>query len=528
MTRTRWTALIAVAALATVAGCSDGAESELPVRSAPLPAEVRGLGAAVLAVPVADERRSDLVGLLAVDRFGDDVAGVTPVRRHVDLALGDPRFPTVARGLAEDRRDALLVGGRLRDVTLPEHTYAREVTGVAAGLSITGSRCLTVTGEGAIAQPSVEASCTAAELGGVMWQDRPRTGYGGIDLTTGAASPPVTLPSYPIAASADGRYLAALSKDRPRRLVVADTSNGRSRPTVELGGGTVQGAMTEGGFAVLHLVDRQRAVSVVAPDGAVRTLLSPVGEVAFAPDGSRAVVVDTRSDSKRLAVLDLSSGAVTPVADLPPMTGSVTATVSGDTALVVDVPFGPDSGEPTPRPTRAWSVRLAEATATPQPNPPAASAVLVRKTDTPPAVASTVSAVMFQPGGETLTLTPDGTVTTAPPGATPTASLGGGAVLHTLVDSDGEERADRVLVTDGSGGATEVSTGAGDDQRVDRVILTPDGGHLLFSLRPTRPRGQPSDLDAVVVARRDGSGEPVVVYRGAVLAGLGVEQTSTP
>lgn len=99
-------------------------------------------------------------------------------------------------------------------------------------------------------------------------------------------------------------------------------------------------------------------------------------------------------------------------------------------------------------------------------------------------------------------------------------------MLHTLVDANGSARADRLLVTDSSGGRIEVPTGAGPDQRVSNVIRTPDQEHLLISLRSTRGRSQPGDLDVVVVARRDGTGEPVVVYQGAVLTSLGIVPTS--
>ncbi|WP_341719746.1 hypothetical protein QQG74_08585 [Micromonospora sp. FIMYZ51] len=543
MTGMRQAAPTAMLVLIMATGCTEAGPAELPARAAQVPAEVQGLGPAVLAVPVADDRRSDLIGLLALERFGDDLAGLTPTRRHAEVALGDPRFPTVARGLGDDRRDAVLVDGRLRDVTLPDGAYARQALGVDATLSITASRCLTVTGEGAIGQPAVEASCEIAERGGVIWQDRQGGRYGGIDLASGAASPAIELPSYPIAATPDGRYLAALTRQRPRQLVIGDTRTGQSRPTtVTVGGTDVPGVFTSGGFALLRqTVPGTRRISLVTPKGDVRDLLSPVGEVAFAPNGRRAIVVDTRTGKGRLSVLDLKSGAVTPVvgdgadqggeqparpAELPPVTGPVTATVSGDTALVVELAARPDTGHRAPRPSRAWSVRLSTATATSHPNTPQASAVTVLTSDTPPTSPAAVTALSFQPGGETLTLSPDGTVTSAPPGATPRETLGPGAVLHTLVDANGSARADRLLVTDSSGGRIEVPTGAGPDQRVSNVIRTPDQEHLLISLRSTRGRSQPGDLDVVVVARRDGTGEPVVVYQGAVLTSLGIVPTS--
>lgn len=536
MTRTRWASTIVVAALVLVTGCTDDA-ADLPVRAAPVPAEVGGLGPAVLAVPVSDDRRDDLTGLLAVERFGDGLAGRNPARRHVEIALGDPRFPTVARGLGDDRRDAVLVDGRLRDVTLPDRVLLRNATPVGPTLSITASRCLAVTGDGTVRQPEPEAVCAAAERGGVVWQDRPGGRYGGVDLASGVAGPAVALPSPPIAASPDGRHLAAVTTDKPRRLVIVDTRTGRSHPTVPVFSRTdVVGVFTSGGFAVLHRTRNVRTISLVTPDGRVRDLLSPVGDVAFAPDGRHAIVADTRSGTSRLAVLDLPSGAVRPVVDgrpgaagLPPLTGAVTMTTAGDTALVVDLPSS-RVGYRTPLPSRIWSVRLSTATATTYPDAPKASGVRMHGSTAAPAEAAAVSAVsalVLEPGGETVTVTPDGTVTVAPRGASPRAALGRDAVLHDLVDPDGQDRADRLLVIDGTGRRTEVATGAERGQRVDRVLLTPDGAHLLISLRAIPVTARPGELDAVVVARRDGTGEPVVVYRGAVLASLGTAAGST-
>ncbi|MGC5053506.1 TolB family protein [Micromonospora sp. DT48] len=530
MRGTRWTGLTGLLVLAVVTGCTGAEPTELPVRVASVPTEVRGLGPAVLAVPVADDRRTDLVGLLTVEQFGDDLADRQPDRRHAEVAFGDPRYPTIARGLGDDRRDALLVGGRLRETNLPDHVYARRATGVTDALSVTASRCLAVTGDGTTTRPAVEATCTIAR-GGVVWQDRAGERYGAIDLKSGAASPAIAMPSHPIAASADGRYLAALTTERPPRLVIADTKTGRSQPTVTVSGRDVPGVFTSGGFAVLHRSDKYRTISLVTPDKKARSLLTPVGEVAFAPDGRRALVVDTRSGTGRIAVLDLASGTVTPVVDgtpdrsgtqLPPVTGSVTATVSGDTALVVELAAAPDVGHRAPRPSRTWSVRLSTATATVHPDTPAASSVTVRADDAAPTNAASVATASFQPDGTILTLSPDGTVTSAPPGATPRATLGDGAVWHALTDDNGDERAARLLVTDSSGSRTEVPTGAGPDQRIDTVILTPDTGHLLISLRSTRAGPRPGPLDTVVIVRRDGTGEPVTVYQGAVLASLGI------
>ncbi|WP_148272218.1 TolB family protein [Micromonospora maris] len=542
MTVIRQAASIALAllVLTTATSCTQAEQDDLPVRVTQVPAEVRGLGPALLAVPLTDEA----TGLLALERFGDDLAGLTPARRHTQVALGgDPRFPTVARGLGEDRRDAVLVDGRLRDVTLPDFGYADRAFSVESNLSITESRCLTVTGDGRVGLPAVEAFCKIADRGGVIWEQGQSGRYGGIDLASGAASPAVELPSKPIAATPDGRYLAALTSQDPRQLVIADTRTGQSRPTVTVSGADrgaeFPGVFTSDGFAVLRRpVPGTRRISLVTPKGEVRDLLSPVGEVAFAPDGRRAIVVDTRSGKGRLSVLDLKSGAVTPVvgdgteqpdrpAELPPVTGTVTATVSGDHALVVELEAGPDPRQRVPRPSRAWSVRLSTATATSHPNTPEASEVTVWRHEFPPTDAAALSALWFAPGKQTLTLSPDGTVTSAPPGTFPRETLGDGAVLHTLLAESGRERVDRLLVTDSSGGRVEIPTGAGPDQRVANVILTPDQQHLLISLRPLNSRTAPGDLDVVMIARRDGTGKPVVVYQGAWLVSLGIVPTST-
>lgn len=531
--------VLALLLLSTATSCTEAEQDDLPVRVAQVPAEVRGLGPAVLAVPVTE----DVTGLLALERFGDDLAGLTPARRHTQVAFGgDPRLPTVARGLGEDRRDAVLVDGRLRDVTLPDLGYADRAFNVDATLSITASSCLTVTGDGRVGLPVEEAFCKIADRGGVIWEDRQGGRYGGIDLASGAASPAVELPSYPIAATPDGRYLAALTRQDPRQLVIADTRTGQSRPTVTVSGAEFPGVFTGDGFALLHrTAPGPRRISLVTPKGEVRDLLSPVGEVAFAPDGRRAIVEDNRSGKGRLSVLDLKSGAVTPVvgdgtapsgeqptrpAELPPTTGTVTATVSGDHALVVELEARPD-GQRVPRPSRAWSVRLSTATATLHANTPEASEVTVWQHEFPPTGTAALSALWFEPGKQTLTLSPDGTVTSAPSGTFPRETLGDGAVLHTLLAESGRERVDRLLVTDSSGGRVEIPTGAGPDQRVANVILTPDQEHLLISLRPLKSRSEPGDLDVVVIARRDGTGEPVVVYRGAWLVSLGTVPTST-
>lgn len=526
--------LTAAVLAVTTAGCVEGGASALPARVGQLPAEVTGLGPAVFAVAVEDERRTDLTGLVAVARFGDEIAEVTPDRRHADVALGDPRFPAIAEGLAEDPRDALLTGGRLVDVALPDHAFVSTATAIGPQLSITGPRCLTVHADGAIGQPTVEATCTVADHGGVIWQGRPGDRYGGVDLATGATSAAISLPSHPIAVAPDGRYLAALTDEQQPRLILADTADGSWRPTVPATRRTVTGVFTDGGFAVSHLRDGVRAVSLIQPDGEDRTLLSPVGEVAFAATGRYALVVDTRSGARRLAVLDLASGAVTPVTDptdggsgdagrpgpgdLPPVAGPVAVAMAGDSALVVEFPPDADLGRVADPPNRVWSVDLATATARAHPAlPDASSATALTSTG------ASLAALRLQPSGETVTIDPAGTVTTAGPLATPRSAFPDGTVLHDLVDDDREPRTDRLLLTDGAGRQVEIATGAGPGQRVGTVLPTPDGAHLLISLRADHgDRSRPGPEDAVVLARRDGTGEPLVLYQGAVLVSLGI------
>ncbi|WJK42695.1 hypothetical protein O7608_10115 [Solwaraspora sp. WMMA2056] len=543
----RWWAVVATTVLVvTTAGCVDGGASQLPARVGQLPEQVRGLGPAVFAVAVADERRTDLTGLVAVERFGDEIAGVAPDRRHAEIALGDPRFPTVADGLAEDRRAALLTDGRIIDVALPDHVYLRTATGVGPQLSITGPRCLIVRPDGTVEQPAVEAACVVAEHGGVIWQERPGDRFGGVDLTTGAVSPAISLPTYPFAAAPDGRLLAALTDERPARLIIADTADGSWRPTVEVARTFVSGVFTDAGFAVTHLRDGLRAVSVVQPDGVVRTLLSPVGDVTFAPAGRYALVEETGSGARRLAVLDLTSGSVVPVTeapepagaspagtsptapagdagrpgptDLPPVAGSLAVAVAGEAALVVELPYDADVRRDADLPNRVWSVDLASATARPGPDLRGVSSATVL-----PSTGASLAALRLGPSGDAMTIDTAGTVTTAGSLATPRTAFPDGTVLHDLHDEDGELRVDRVLLTDGAGHRTEIATGGGSGQRVGGVLATPDGAYLLVSLRSDRGGSRPpGPEDALVLVRRDGTGEPLVLYQGAVLVSLGL------
>ncbi|XVQ87852.1 hypothetical protein ACQP2K_10645 [Microbispora siamensis] len=117
-----------VLALLTLAACSPGGpprQETLAARVNPLPTDVEGPGAAVFLARVPDETRDDLLGLIRVGRFGDAPAKGTWVRRHVEVALGDPAAPIAVRGLAEDPRDAVLVSGDVVDATLPDHVCHR-------------------------------------------------------------------------------------------------------------------------------------------------------------------------------------------------------------------------------------------------------------------------------------------------------------------------------------------------------------------------------------------------------------------
>ncbi|MER7504903.1 hypothetical protein AB0L05_39665 [Nonomuraea pusilla] len=50
---------------------------------------------------------------------------------------------------------------------------------------------------------------------------------------------------------------------------------------------------------------------------------------------------------------------------------------------------------------------------------------------------------------------------------------------------------------------------------------TADGGHLIVALRPcSGAYPDPGPRDEVVLARLDGTGSPLPLYRGAILAGV--------
>ncbi|MFY1700657.1 hypothetical protein ACN28G_02720 [Micromonospora sp. WMMA1923] len=497
-----------------VVACSGPAEDRGPVRVGELPAEVTGLGPAVLLGSVADDRRSDLHGLYQVERFGAELTGVAPTRRHVEVALGDPLGLTVARGLAEDPRDAFVADGRVRDTELPDHSSVRTVTPVGAGLAVTGNRCLVVRADGQVRQPAVEARCHAGSTGGLLWSVSHTGQWGAVDLSTGVPSPPVTVAGTPFGATADGRHLF-VTETGTRRVSVVDTRTGATRSTgVELARGEPDGAVGPAGFAHLRIVDGQRRLSLIGLEGTVRDLLAPVGHVAFTPDGTRALVVQP-AEGYRIVILDLASGDVRQVTGAGRPAGYLTALVTGDHALLAEL-VGPQPRQV--RPVRLWSVDLAAARLT------GASAVgdggQVQRFEADAARVAD-GAITLAPGGQVLSLDARGRVVAARAGARPGPALPDGRLLHRLDDGAGGLRNDRLMARGADGRETELSTGAGPDQVVSHLLPTPDGGHLLVSLQPgggTRARALGSQI---MLVRLDGTGEPLLLYRNAVLVSLG-------
>jgi hypothetical protein len=512
--------------LAAGVGCTSGGQKEAaPGRVAPLPAGVTGLGPAVFVIRTEGGQRPDLRGLTPVRHFGDDLAGVAPVRRHVQVALGDPTLPTVADGQGEEPRDAILVGGRVIDATLPRNVNVDRVFALAPRVSATGTSCLTVRSDGRFAQPAVEASCSPGPAGGAVWQ-KDETSYGGINLTTGKPTRAVRLPARPVSASRDGRYLATVDRGGTDRLVIADTATGRvtvtpQRPVPTPSGRDDEtGVFTTSGYATVLRPGPSRALSLVGSDGQARTLLSPVGVVAFAPDGHYALVVDTGATPSRLAVVDLRSGAVRAVAGTAPLTGTVAATVAGHHALVTEIAPGRGPADTAARPTRIWAVDLAAARQRAISAAPNASEAEIDEPTTPG-----LASMRLSPGGTVIAISADGSVTRAPAFALPRLALPGGRALFQLADpgDSASTRPYRLLAADGRGGQVEIRTGADKDQQVDEIIPTPDGNHLIVSLRPTGaavPRPGPDD--EILLLRLDGTGEPTLLYRGVLLASLAV------
>ena len=532
---TPWSAALVAAVLSIGVACQEASSPDAAVRVHPVPAAVHGLGPAVFVTSVLDEQRNQRVGLRAIARLGDDIGKAGPVRRSVEVALGDPRFPSLADGKADEQRDAVLSGGRVLDATLPDHTILHAAFRAALDLSIITSTCLTVRADGRIHRPGEHARCYPAELGGVYWQEGNGHRYGGIDLRTGAATGGLDLPARPIAVSADGKVLVAVEGSPEAHIGIADTRSGRVKMvSATLAGLNPAGVLTEAGFAVLLHDGDERALALVGLDGAVRTLMKPVGQVAFSPDGRHALaVVDERGEQPRLTVVDLPGGGQRPVDGALPVGGEVTAIVAGHQALVLSL--GPPGVDPASRPARGRVVDLTtakqRAVAVPEratkaqiarPGESTATDVaIIDQVFAPLEVTGLASASLF-PGGDVVTISADGTVATAPPNAVPFAALPGGRVLYRRTVGQ-RHRHDLLLVIDRAGKRFDLRTGAAKDQRIGELVPTPDGQHLLVSLHPDTARFP--DLgpkNETVLVRLDGAGDPLVLYRGVILASLGL------
>ncbi|MFB9320229.1 hypothetical protein [Cryptosporangium minutisporangium] len=489
----RVVAVVVVLVLAAGGCVGSRADDSLPERVNALPAGVTGLGPAVFLTRTPDESRTDILGLRAVARFGDDIAGVAPVRQHVRLAQGNPTLPTVARWPGDERRSAFLSGGRVFDVTLPDSVHPDRVFPLSATVTATGTGCLTIGPDRRIIRPA--GICELARDGGAYWAEGASSRFGGIDLASGAPSKAVRLPEYPTAVSSDGRYLAAKESGS---LVIADTATGAVRTTVPA---FARGVFAEGAFVAVHLVRGLRALSLISPAGAVRTLVRPVGDVSLARDGRYAVA----TAGARLLVVDLPSGKVRPIIGGPTDLGRVTATFAGDYALIAEVDEDPDLG--TPSPTRVWSSDLAIAQLRSVKATPAATGVAGMDANSP-------AGLRFSPGGEVFTLTAGGDVTRAPAHAQPRLALTRGRMLY--------ERNDALLMADIYGRRTELLD-VGDDQRLGEIVATPDGRHIVVSLRDGGSgRTSLGPRDQIVLVRLDRSTDPLVLYRSAVLASIGL------
>ncbi|MER7504904.1 hypothetical protein AB0L05_39660 [Nonomuraea pusilla] len=291
-----------------------------------------------------------MLGLVRVGAFGDALTEGTWVRKHAEVALGDPRIPTAVRGLADDPRDGVLAGGNVLDATLPEHVFLTRVRPAGEGLSWTSARCVLVRRDGRTVSPAPEATCEEAANGGLHWTaGGGRHAYGGVDLASGTASPAVELPASPSAVSPDGRYLAAVTRDRG--LVIGDTRTGRLVRLAGSGFGSA-GAFTSRGYVTVRDAagsgdggSRGGEVSLVTPAGKVADLLGPVGQVAFAPGGRRVLAVVTRP-AARLVVADLATGTATPVRGFPAPGADLALTLAGDFTLAVPLPSAPRSAPP--------------------------------------------------------------------------------------------------------------------------------------------------------------------------------------
>ncbi|GLX08022.1 hypothetical protein [Microbispora sp. NBRC 16548] len=547
-----------VLALLSLAACSPGGPpgpENLAARVNPLPAGVEGhggegpggeghggeeLGAAVFLARVPDETRDDMLGLIRVGRFGDELPKGTWVRRHVEVALGDPAAPIAVRGLAGDPRDAVLVSGDVVDATLPAHVFVEGTFPVGPTVSATTGRCLLVRTDGRIEQPGPEAQCERAPNGGVYWYGPGSTDAGGVDLRDGTATPRTSVPAFPVAVSPDGRHLASLRDDA---LVITDTRDG-TPVTVGRSSRGAPGAFTGDGYAtILRQDDGASVLAVAGVHGEVRRLVDDVGTAAFTPDGRRALAMAGRA-RPRLVVADLRTGTLTPVKGFPADDGSVKIAVAGEHALVAVLARNADIGDP--KPAEVWDVDLRQARArravtvprarqaVPLPATPRGGQPAGPGTDTPG-----VTGIRFAPDGVVVALTSEGVTAAGPPGAFLVTALPGRRILFSRDTRDagdgggdgggggggdsGDDGDDGSLtVVSEPGAAVRIATGARKGQAVDRVLPTADGRHLIVSLRPRDSlRAGPGPDHEIVLARLDG-GAPLVLYRGVVLASVGL------
>ncbi|GIH61134.1 hypothetical protein [Microbispora siamensis] len=540
-----------VLALLTLAACSPGGSpgpENLAARVNPLPADVQGPGAAVFLARVPDKTRDDLLGLIRVGRFGDALTRGTWVRRHVEVALGDPAAPIAVRdpaapiavrdpaapiavrGLAGDPRDAVLVSGDVVDATLPGHVFVTGTFPVGPTVSATTGRCVLVRTDGRTEQPGPEAQCERAPNGGVYWYAPGPTSAGGVDLRDGTATPRTSVPAFPVAVSPDGRYLASLRDDA---LVITDTRGG-TPATVGRSDRGAPGVFTGDGYAtVLRQGDRPPALAVAGFHGEVRRLAEDVGAVGFAPDGRRALATAGRA-RPRLVVADLRTGTLAPVKGFPASDGGVKIVVAGDHALVAVLARDADIGDP--KPAEVWEVDLRQARArravtiprarqaAPLPAVPSGGQPAGSGTDAPG-----VTGIRFAPDGVVAALTSEGVAAAGPAGASPVTALPGRRILFSGDTrdggggggGDGGTGGGSLTVVSEPGAAVRITTGAREDQTVAGVLPTADGRHLIVSLRPGDSlRAGPGPDDEIVVARLDG-GAPLVLYRGVVLASAG-------
>ncbi|MEV7808412.1 hypothetical protein AB0O28_36230 [Microbispora sp. NPDC088329] len=516
--RTPAAVLLALLSLAmpSLAACPPGGPPEsLAARVNPLPAGVSGPGAAVFLARVPDRMRDDMLGLIRVGRFGDALAKGAWVRRHAEVALGDPALPIAVRGLAGDPRDAVLAAGNVIDAQLPQHVFLTGTFSLGRELSATTGRCVLVRTDGRMERPEPEAQCERAPNGGAYWYAGQRKRIGGIDLRTGTASPALVVPEFPAAVSPDGRHLAYV---RGETLAVIDVRDG----TAVTAGGASRGGpdvfTPEGYVTILRADDRAPALVVAGFHGEVRGLVDDVGTVAFVPDGRRALAMAGRG-RPRLVVADLRTGALTPVKGFPASDGGAKIVVAGEHALVAVLARDADIGDP--RPADVWEVDLRQARARRAVTVPRAQQATPLPGGTPAGQEAPVpgarllAGLRFAPDRGVVAVSGDGVAVAGPAGTSPVAALPGRRILFS-----GEGPA--LTAVGEPGGAVRIATGARKDQVVAGVLPTADGRHLIVSLRPRdNLAAGPGPDDEIVLARLDG-GAPLVLYRGVVLASVGL------